>query len=668
MAGIDPSSHAKIRNVVLVGHGGTGKTTLAEGLLRLRSGDTRGGVFDHEPEEIDRGHSLSMAVASLEWREHTINIIDTPGTPDALGDAFPALAAADMAVFVIDASAGVQAQHDDLWRACDELRLPRIVFLNKLDKERAAYQPIIDALRERYGKPLAPVHMPVGLERDFTAVVDLLHSVAVSKVDGKRVTGPIPEERREQAEHNRETLVEAIVENDDEMLERYLEGEVPPLEQLANCFAHGIASNGFFPVLCGSGRLDIGVKLLADFIVEEGPAPSVESDAVALYVAKTITDPYVGHINILRSLSGTLRQDDRLHVSRTGAEVRMHYLVLLHGKQQTSAEEVGPGMLCAVGKLEDVQTGDLLTDGVEVKLETIAPPEGYYRVAVEASSSGDDDKLSTALARLGEEDPSMRVERNPETHQIVLRAYGPTHVDLALARLERKFGVSVDRLPLRLSYRETLRGSATGLGRHVKQSGGHGQYGVCEIEAKPAARGEGFTFTNAIVGGVIPSTFIPSVEKGVRAAMQHGVLAGYPVVDVDVRLFDGKHHSVDSSQVAFEVAGSLAFGDAASKAGVMLLEPLLEVEVTVPDEMTGTVMGDLSSRRGRIMGSEQASAPHTTLVRAMVPEAELLSYAGELRSLTSGAGKVVMRYSHHEEVPEQVAKQVVADSGSGLGQ
>jgi elongation factor G len=661
MPGIDPNAGPAIRNIVLVGHGGTGKTTLAESLLRLRGGgDSRGGTFDFEPEEVEREHSLSLAVATMEWREHTVNIIDTPGTPDAIGDAYPALAAADLAVFVIDASMGVQAQHDELWRACDELHKPRIVFLNKLDKERAAYQPIITALRERYGKPLAPVHMPVGVERDFTAVVDLLHSVAVSKVDGKRVKGPIPEDRVAQAEENRQLLIEAIVENDDQLLERYLEGEIPDSHELADVFAHGIVTSGFFPVLCGSAQLDIGVKLLADFIVEEGPAPDTTGDGVAAYVAKTLSDPYIGHINIMRSLSGTIRQDDHLTVSRSNADVRMHYLMTLQGKQQTAVEQIDPGTMFAVGKLEGVHTGDLLTNGVDPKLETIMPPEGYYRVAVQAASSGDEDKLSTALSRLTEEDPALRVERDAETHQIVLRAYGPTHVDVALQRLERKFGVHVERVPLRLSYRETLRGPANGLGRHVKQSGGHGQYGICEIEVQPLDRGGGFEFTDAIVGGVIPNTFIPSVEKGVKEAMAHGVLAGYPVVDVSVRLHDGKHHSVDSSQVAFEVAGSLAFRDAAQKAGVALLEPVLEIEVTVPDDLTGAVMGDLSSRRGRIMGTEQAPAPGKTLVRAHVPEAELLSYAGELRSLTSGAGSVVMTYSHHEEVPEQVAKQIIA--------
>jgi elongation factor G len=487
--------------------------------------------------------------------------------------------------------------------------------------------------------------------------------VAVSKVDGKRVKGPVPEDRAEQAERNRRTLVEAIVENDDELLMRYLDGETPDAHELADVFAHGIATCGFFPVLCGSARLDIGVKLLADFIVEEGPPPTPESEGVALYVAKTVTDPYIGHVNIVRSLSGTLRQDDHLTVARTGADVRMHYLLDVQGKQQTPIDTVEPGTIFGVGKLDDVLTGDLLIDAdTKPEVATIPSPEGYYRVAVQAASAGDEDKLSTALTRLTEEDPSLRVERDAETHQIVLRAYGPTHVDVSLARLERKFGVHVERVPLRLAYRETLRNSASGLGRHVKQSGGHGQYGICEIEVSPLQRGEGFTFTDNIVGGVIPNTFIPSVEKGVREAMAHGVLAGYPVVDVAVRLYDGKHHSVDSSQVAFEVAGSLAFRDAAEKAGVVLLEPVLQLEVTVPDDLTGTVMGDLSSRRGRIMGTEQAATMGYTVVKATAPESELLSYAGELRSLTSGSGTVVMRYSHHDEAPEQVTKALVAEA------
>ena len=656
MPGIDPNAGPAVRNVVIVGHGGTGKTTLAETLLRLRGGQERGGVFDHEPEEVERGHSLSLATAAFQWREHTVNLLDTPGTPDAIGDAYPALVAADVAVFVIDATAGVQAQHDELWQACEALNKPRLVYLNKLDKERAAFQPIVDELRARYGKPLAPVHMPIGVEREFTGVIDLLHAVAVHKIDGKRVKRPVPEERREQSERNRELLVEAIVENDDAMLEGYLEGRIPDAADLARVFARGIAACGFFPLLCGSARLDVGVKLLADFLVEECPAPQLLAEGPALYVAKTLSDPYVGRINILRSFGGPVAVDTHVTVARSGAEERLHHLFTLHGKVQTPVAEVPPGTICAVGKLDDVVTGDVLMAGEPVDVARCDVPAGFHRVAVQAASSGDEDKLSTALARLAEEDPALVVERNPETHQIVLRTLGPTHVDVALARLARKFGVHVEQVPLRLSYRETLRGPGRGLGRHVKQSGGHGQYGICQIEVEPLERGAGFRFTDAIVGGVIPHTFIPSVEKGIRDAMAHGVLAGYPVVDVGVRLFDGKHHSVDSSQIAFETAGALAFRAAAEQAGVTLLEPILAVEVTVPDDLTGAVMGDLSSRRGRILGTDQAPNPGHTVVRATVPEAEMLSYTGELRSLTSGSGTVAVSYSHHDEVPEQVSR------------
>lgn len=662
MAGIDPTPSVRIRNVIFVGHGGTGKTTLAEALLAAGGvGDGRGGILDHEPEERDRTHSLSLGVASLTWQGHKINLLDTPGSPEAIGDAFPALRAADLAVFVVDATVGVQAQHDQVWAACDEIGLPRLVVLNKLDKENAAYQRDIDVLRERYGKSMAPVHMPIGVEREFTGIIDLLHFTAVEMVDGKRVSGDVPAERREQAERNREFLVEAIVENDDGLLERYLEGEVPEPKELAECFAAGIASCGFFPVLCSSAELGIGVHLLADFIVEEGPAPDAGDGPTALYVPKTLSDPYVGHINVLRVLSGTLRQDDHLTVRRTGADVRLHQLFTLCGKEQTPVTEAPAGDICAVAKLDGVTTGDVLhAKDSPVEVEPVAPPEAYHRVGLRAASAGDEDKMSTALARLVEEDPSLRVDRDAETGQLVLRSYGPGHVDVALTRLRRKFGVHVEQVPVRIAYRETLRGPGRGLGRHVKQSGGHGQYGIAHIDVEPRGRGEGFEFEDAIVGGVIPNQFIPSVEKGVREAMAHGVLAGYPVVDVKVKLFEGKHHSVDSSQVAFEVAGSLAFRDAAQQAGMVLLEPYQEVAVTVPDELTGDVMGDLSSRRGRIQGTEPSPTPGRTVVRATVPEAELLHYTAELRSLSSGAGTVSMRYSHHDEVPENAARKVIA--------
>ena len=675
MAGIQPTPTVKVRNVVLVGHGGTGKTTLAEALLALGGAtDGRGGVLDFDPEEQQRGHTLGLAMGSFPHQGCTINVLDAPGGAEAIGDAFAALHAADVAVFVVDATLGVQAQHDQLWEACEAIGLPRVVFLNKLDKEQASYQPNIDALSERYGKPLAPVHMPIGVEREFTGVIDLLHATAVELVATggasgagearERVEHEIPEERREQATRNRETLVEAIVEGDDAMLERYLEGDVPEAKELAECFEHGIAACSFFPVLCGSATLGLGVSLLADFLVEECPSPAERGAAgdapLSIYVAKTLSDPYVGRINLLRVRTGELRVDDTLVNARTGASVRLHQLFTLIGNKQTPVTHVAAGDLCAVAKLEDVLTGDVLhTKDQQVEYAPLQLPEPFHRVALEPASAGDEDKLSTALARLREEDPSLQISQDPETHQLVLRTYGTTHVDVTLSRLQRKFGVSVRQVPLRITYRETLRGSSEGHGRHVKQSGGHGQYGVCTIEASPLPRGEGFEFVDNIVGGVVPRQWIPSVEKGVRDAMAHGVLAGYPVVDVKVRLFDGKFHSVDSSDMAFQVAGSLAFRDAAEKAGVALLEPVMEVAVTVPDDLTGDVMGDLSSRRGRIQGTEPAGNGRTT-VRAHVPEAELLSYTAELRSLSSGAGTVTMRYDHHDEAPEMVAKKVVA--------
>lgn len=658
MAATQERSSSGVRNVLLLGHSGTGKTALAEALLAAAGvGGARGQTMDFEPEE--QGHSLSLAVASLPWRDAWINVLDAPGGVEAFADAYPAMAAAEVAVFVVDASVGVQAQHDQLWAACDAIGLPRVVFLSHLDRSNASYQRSIDALQARCGKLLAPVHMPMGVGPEFTGVIDLLHRNATTEVDGRRATIDLPQERREQALRNRETLVEAIVETDDALLERYLDGDEPGIEELAEAFAHGIATCGFFPVLCGSGAANLGVRLLADFIVDECPAPVSQGDSAAVYVAKTLSDPYVGRINVLRVLAGDLHADDTLVVRRTGERVRLRHLFRLSGKEQTAITHCAAGDLCAVGKLEDVMTGDVLVaQETEIAVKIAPLPEPFHRVALEPASAGDEDKLSTALARLREEDPSLRTVQDPETHQLVLTAYGARHVDVTLARLQRKFGVSVNQVPLRIAYRETLRGPATGIGRHVKQSGGHGQYGVAHIEVEPLARGEGFVFSDEIVGGVIPRQLIPSVEKGIRQAMTQGVGSPYQVVDVKVRLVDGKHHSVDSSDMAFQVAGSLAFRAAAEQAGLLLLEPVMVVEVTVPDALTGDVMGDLSARRGRIQGSEQ-TAPGRATVYAMVPEAELLTYSAELRSLSSGSGTVTMRYDHHDEVPDNVARRVL---------
>ena len=653
----------RIRNVLLVGHGGTGKTTLADALIGLGGTDVgRGGLLDCEPEERDRGHTLSLGVGWAAWRDHRINLLDAPGNDDAIGDAYPALAATDLALFVVNAAAGVQPQHDRLWQACAELDLPRVIVLNQLDQAQANYQTTIDALRERYGKALAPVHMPIGVGADFTGVIDLLHFLAVEKTAEGRRERDVPEERGEQAERNREVLVEAIVEQDDDLLMAYLDGETPSADDLAKVFAAGIASGGFFPVLCTSATSGIGVKMLADFLVDECPAPTPLGDQLSLVVAKTQSDPYVGRINVLRVRGGTLHADDVLRTKRTGDKVRLHQLFRLQGAENESLTEVVAGDIVAVAKLDDVRTGDVLdTNGSSPPPRVVPPPSANFRVALQPASSGDEDKLSSSLARIAEEDPALGLVRDRETNQLVASVYGPTHLAVTQARLQRKFGVAVEPVPVRIAYRETVRGSAEGIGKHVKQSGGHGQYGVAHIRVEPAERGAGFTFHDRIVGGVVPRQFIGSVEKGVTEALAGGVLAGYPVVDVEVTLFDGKHHSVDSSDMAFQVAGALGFRTAAQNAGLILLEPVDEVRVDVPDALTGDVMGDLSSRRGRIQGSGRAG-PGRALVVAHVPRAELVRYAADLRSLTSGAGSLEIEPSHYEQVPDHVADRIIAES------
>lgn len=666
----------RVRNVALVGHGGTGKTTLAEALLTLGDASRRdGAVLDYEPDEKERGHSLGLSVATMRWREHKLNLLDTPGEVDFVGDAYPALRAADVAVFVVDAAAGVQAQHDQLWDVCVDLDLPRLVFLNKLDRDHAAYQAVVDSLRARAGAVVAPIHLPLGGGEDFVGVVDLLRSCAVRFADGDRVEEPVPDELAASAAANRELLVEAVVENDDALLERYLEGDVPDTKELADVLAEAVASCGVIPVLCGSAARGIGVQLLADFLVGECPSPTTRGPVgghgqtrsldgpAAAYVAKTMSDPYLGRINVLRVLSGRLDPDDVLVVDRTGETVKLRHLFALRGKEHLPAPGAPAGDIVAVSKVEGVRTGDVLhAKEAPFSVDAVEAPQPFHRVALEPLSAGDEDKLSTALARAADEDPSIRAVHDPETGQLQLHCYGPLHADVTLARLERKFGVSVRQVPVRIGYRETPRWPASGTGKHVKQSGGHGQYGIAHIEIEPLPRGTGFVFEDRIVGGVIPKQWIPSVEKGVRDAMAAGVMAGYPVVDVKVTLVDGKHHSVDSSDMAFQMAGSLAFTDAARNAGMVLLEPLDAVEVTVPDELTGDIMGDLSARRGRIQGTLPAGHGRTT-VSALVPEAELRSYAGELRSLTSGTGQCVIRYDHHDEVPEGLVDRVLAEAG-----
>ncbi len=661
----------KIRNVLLLGHTGTGKSTLVEAMLRAAGYPTdhsgRPATVDTEPEEVERGHSLSLSLVSFEFEGHKLNLLDAPGGAEVLGDAYPALAAADTAVFVVDGTVGVQPQHLELWHACEQRGIPRVVFINKLDLERARFQDTLDDLAERYGTPLAAVQVPLHHDDRLDGVVDLLHGVTVEIHDGQRSERPLTDGDGDPGGRNRERLVEAIVETDDELLEHYLDGQQPEVEELVTRFADGIARSLFFPVLSGSAREDVGITLLLRFLTEECPSPAAAAGApaddapTAAYVLKTFSDPYVGRINLLRVLSGVLRADDELRVDRTRQPERLRHLFTLRGSEHVPVDAAVAGDLVAVSKLDDVLTGDVLrAEGAEVSVAVPEPPEGFHRVVMEPVSSGDDAKLSLALQRILQDDPSIRSTQDPDSQVRVLSFLGPTHVEVTVARLARRYGVSVEVRPAPIAYRSTIRRPASGTGRHVKQSGGHGQYGIAVVEIEPLPRGDGFSFENVSVGGVVPGQYVSSVEKGAQEAMRSGPLAGVPVVDVGVRLVDGKHHPVDSSDGAFQMAGILAFRAAVAEADPVLLEPVAAVHVTVPDALTGAVLSDLSSRRGRIVATS-VTDDGASRIQAQVPEAELVTFASDLRALTGGRATATTVYDHHTEVPDQVAQRVLAE-------
>lgn len=673
----------KIRNVALVGHGGAGKTTLAEALLHCSGATSRLGrvedgttVCDFDPEEHKRGISLSLAVAPFEWKGHKINLIDTPGYADFIGDVHAALRVADLAVFVVSAVEGVEVQTEQIWRLAAAQGLPRMVFVNKLDRERASYTRTLDQLRARFGAGIAPLELPIGEEAAFCGVADLLTDTAWTYGGGTPTKGEIPQDMEALEHQVHDNLVEGIVVADDALLEGYLDGNVPSLEQLEHTLAVGVDEATVFPVICGSATAEVALDRLADFLCEIGPspldrppvtvtagdtettvAPDASGDPLA-FVFKTVADPYVGRISLFKVLSGTVRPDDHLVNSRTGTHERLHGVLTVRGREQEPATEVPAGDLAAVAKLSDTVTGDTLAPrGKPVKAAPIERPEALLATAVLARTQADDDKLATALHRVGDEDPSLVVDRNDETHQTLLRGMGETHLQITLEKLERKFGVAVDTEPVRVAYRETITTEAEAEGRYKKQTGGHGQFGVAFVRVAPLPRGEGFVFVDKIVGGAIPRQFIPAVQKGIEETMARGGVYGYPVVDVEVACFDGKYHSVDSSEMSFKMAGSLGFRAAMAAAGPVLLEPISLLEVTVPVDLQGDVMGDLNSRRGRVQGTEPAEDGEQRIV-ALVPTAELLRYPIELRSLTGGRGRFTATHDHYDVLPQQLVAAV----------
>ncbi len=679
----------QIRNVALVGHGGAGKTSLAEALLHRAGAITRMGrvedgttVCDYDPEEHKRGISLSLSVAPLEWHDHKINLIDTPGYADFMGDVAAALRIADLAVFVVSAVDGVEVQTEVAWDLAATLGLPRMVFINKLDRERASYDATLAQLRDRLGAGVAPLELPIGTEADFRGVADLLTDTAHIYNGGAPHTEPIPDDMEALEHQVHDNLVEGIVVADDAMLERYLEGDIPSLDELEHTLHDGVAAGSVFPVVVGSATREIGVDRLADFIVEIGPSPldrpatitagsgngdapdpiPVPAEAGAdplAFVFKTIADPYVGQVSLFRVLSGTLRPDDRLVNSRTGTDERLHGLLTMRGKDQETASELVAGDIGAVAKLASTATGDTLAPkGKPVVVAPIPQPEATLALAVVPRTQADEDKLASALHRLADEDPALRVERVDETHQTVLHGTGETHLQITIEKLTRKFGAKVDTEDVRVRYRETITGSAHNVeGRHKKQTGGHGQFGVCVIDLEPLPRGDGFEFVNKIVGGAISRGYVPAVQKGVEEAMSMGGVYGYPVVDLKVTLTDGKEHSVDSSEMAFKVAGRLAFRAAMAQANPVILEPISRLEVSVPLDLQGDVMGDLNARRGRVQGTETSGDGRQSVI-ALVPTSEIQRYAIELRSLTGGRGRFHAEHDHYDVLPAHLVEAV----------
>ncbi len=660
---------SKLRNVALVGHGHAGKTTLTEALLfvsgtisrvgRVEDGTT---VTDFDAEEQKRTITVSLSVAPFEWDDHKITVIDTPGYADFVGDVSASLRAADLAVFVVSAVEGVEVQTQVIWRLAEARGIPRAIFVNKLDRERASFQRTLDGLKDAFGTGVAPLELPIGEEAAFTGVVDLLTDEAVTYGDshGKGTSGPVPDDMATEEHAVHDALIEGIVVADDDLTERYLGDEEISVPELERALAKGIAEASVFPVLCGSATKLIGVDRLAQFIAEEGPAPETSDGPAAAFVFKTIVDPYVGRVNLFKVLQGTVKTDDHLVNGRTLADERMHQLSTMRGKEQETIKEVPAGDIAAVAKLTDTTTGDVLGErGAQIDVEPLDAGEPTLAVAITAKSKGDEDKLANALHRLQDEDPAIRVERNGETHQTLLWGMGETHLGIAIERLARKFGVEVATEDVKVAYRETITAAADAEGKYKKQTGGHGQFGVAFVRVEPLERGSGFEFADEIVGGAIPRQFIPAVEKGIQETMQSGGVFGFPVVDVKATCYDGKYHSVDSSEMSFKMAGSLGFKEAMAKATPILLEPISELVVLAPEASQGDIMGDLNSKRGRIQGSSAIGHGEVEIV-ALVPTSEVLRYAIDLRSMTAGRGRFTIKHSHYDPMPSHLADKVGA--------
>jgi len=665
---------SKIRNVAVIGHRGTGKTSLVEALLfqggavnRLGSIEQSSTVADWDEDEHRRQMSLSASLCHVEWEGRKINLLDTPGDPGFQADTLAALRVVEGALVVVNAVAGVEVQTVRLWERCTERDVSRIVFVNMLDRERADFFAALEGLRQQFSDRCVAVQIPIGHEQELQGVVDLLHLRAYASPEGGREGEPIeiPEGVAAQAAQYREKLVEAVVETDEAVMERYLEGEEISGEELGAALKNAVLSGELFPVACGAATKNLSTTDLLDLIVEGIPSPAKKplheelgTNGTAAFVFKTVADPFAGRINLFRVLSGTLAGDSTLVNSRTHGKERIGQLLALQGKEHAHADAFAAGDIGAVAKLKETTTGDLLLaeDG-RVEIEPIRFPSPVMSFAITPKAKGDEEKVGTALRRLAEEDPTLVLRRDEQTGEQLLAGMSQIHVEVAVERMKRRFGVEVDLHQPRVPYLETIRKESRAQGRYKKQTGGRGQFGDCHIVLEPLESHEGYEFVDKIVGGVIPQGFRPAVDKGIQEAMAHGELAGAPVQGVRARLVDGSYHSVDSSEMAFKIAGSLAFKSAYEKAEPVLLEPIMALEATIPDETVGAVNGDLNSRRGRLLGMEPAGG--MTTIRAEVPMAEILTYSQSLTSLTGGRGDYSMSFLRYEEVPTHIAQKII---------
>ena len=678
----------KLRNVGVVGHGGVGKTSLVESLLFTAGGLSRLGKIDDgttttdfDPDEIKRKISINTAVAHCDWKGHHINLVDTPGYGDFIADARAALRVVEAAVVVVDAVAGVQVQTEKVWKFASEYELPRAIVVNRLDRERADFFRTLESLTRRLKGRIVPLHVPVGEEAGFKGYVDLAKMKGFVYADGKSTETDVPTDVAERAREWREKLVEAAAETDDDLLAKYLEEGALDEPTMLKALKTAIGEGKIVPVLCACATKTIGSHPLLDMIVQEFPNPAERAaitgtdvkarqsatraiDATAPPVAlvfKTLQDPHIGKLSLFRVLSGTVKADTTLLNPARGAKERMGHVAWLQGKTQKPVADLGPGEIGVAQKLKETQTGETLCDEAHpFELPRIVFPESAISFAVQPKSRGDEDKISNALARIAEEDPTVHHHFDPETKQLLISGVGNLHVEMTVERMKRKYNVDVTLLPPRIPYKETVKGRAEGQGKYKKQTGGRGQYGDTWLRVEPLARGGGFEFVDDIFGGAVPRNFIPSVEKGVRDCMKKGILAGYPIVDMKVTLYDGSYHDVDSSDMAFQIAASMGLQKVFMEAHPVLLEPVMNVEVTTPAEHAGDVIGDLNSRRGRIVGMEPAG--ETAVVRASVPMSEMLTYEPSLRSMTGGRGAYSMEFSHYEEVPSFIADKVVKEA------